>query len=148
MKLKTNLIGGSLFLSISVIIWFLIPSQIILTQNTSINSQTFPRLIISLSIISSILLILKESIKIIKKEPTEEIEFIFNNEVKVIVMLILLVVYVFLFEYLGFLFSSIIYSFLTLMYYKSKNIKYYISIALVCLIVNYIFKNLLLVQLP
>ncbi|MCX3065985.1 tripartite tricarboxylate transporter TctB family protein [Cetobacterium somerae] len=148
MKLKTNLIGGSLFLSISVIIWFLIPSQIILTQNTSINSQTFPRLIVSLSIISSILLILKESIKIIKKEPTEEIEFIFNNEVKVIVMLILLVVYVFLFEYLGFLFSSIIYSFLTLMYYKSKNIKYYISIALVCLIVNYIFKNLLLVQLP
>ncbi|MGL4862142.1 MAG: tripartite tricarboxylate transporter TctB family protein, partial [Cetobacterium sp.] len=116
MKLKTNLIGGSLFLSISVIIWFLIPSQIILTQNTSINSQTFPRLIVSLSIISSILLILKESIKIIKKEPTEEIEFIFNNEVKVIVMLILLVVYVFLFEYLGFLFSSIIYSFLTLMY--------------------------------
>ncbi len=148
MKLKTNLIGGSLFLSISIIIWFLIPSQIILTQNTSINSQTFPRLIVGLSIISSILLILKETIKIIKKEPTEEIEIIFNNEVKVIVMLILLVVYVFLFEYIGFLFSSIIYSFLTLMYYKSKNIKYYISIALVCLIVNYIFKNLLLVQLP
>ena len=148
MKLKTNLIGGSLFLSISIIIWFLIPSQIILTQNTSINSQTFPRLIVGLSIISSILLILKETIKIIKKEPTEEIEIIFNNEVKVIVMLILLVVYVFLFEYIGFLFSSIIYSFLTLMYYKSKNIKYYIYIALVCLIVNYIFKNLLLVQLP
>lgn len=148
MKLKTNLIGGSLFLSISIIIWFLIPSQIILTQNTNINSQTFPRLIVGLSIISSILLILKETIKIIKKEPIEEIEIIFNNEVKVIVMLILLVVYVFLFEYIGFLFSSIIYSFLTLMYYKSKNIKYYISIALVCLIVNYIFKNLLLVQLP
>lgn len=148
MKLKTNLVGGGLFLSISIIIWFLIPSQIALTQNSSINSQTFPKIIVGISIVSSILLILKELIKIIKKEPTEEIRITFSNEIKVIIMLIFLMIYVFLFEYIGFLFSSIIYSFLTLMYYRSKNIKYYISIALVCLIVNYIFKNLLLVQLP
>ncbi len=148
MKLKTNLVGGGLFLSISIIIWFLIPSQIALTQNSSINSQTFPKIIVGISIVSSILLILKELIKIIKKEPTEEIKITFSNEIKVIIMLIFLMIYVFLFEYIGFLFSSIIYSFLTLMYYRSKNIKYYISIALVCLIVNYIFKNLLLVQLP
>lgn len=148
MKLKTNLVGGGLFLSISIIIWFLIPSQIALTQNSSINSQTFPKIIVGISIVSSILLILKELIKIIKKEPTEEIKITFSNEIKVIIMLIFLMIYVFLFEYIGFLFSSIIYSFLTLIYYRSKNIKYYISIALVCLIVNYIFKNLLLVQLP
>lgn len=148
MKLKTNLVGGGLFLSISIIIWFLIPSQIALTQNSSINSQTFPKIIVGISIVSSILLILKELIKIIKKEPTEEIKITFSNEIKVIIMLIFLMIYVFLFEYIGFLFSSIIYSFLTLMYYRSKNIKYYISIALVCLIVNYIFKSLLLVQLP
>lgn len=148
MKLKTNLVGGGLFLSISIIIWFLIPSQIALTQNSSINSQTFPKIIVGISIVSSILLILKELIKIIKKEPTEEIKITFSNEIKVIIMLIFLMIYVFLFEYIDFLFSSIIYSFLTLMYYRSKNIKYYISIALVCLIVNYIFKNLLLVQLP
>lgn len=148
MKLKTNLLGGGLFLSVSIIIWFLIPSQIILTQNNNINSQTFPRLIVGIAIVSSILLILKDIIKIIKKEPVEEVEIILNNEIKVIIMLILLTIYVFLFEHIGFLFSSIIYSFLTLMYYKSKNIKYYVSIALVCFVVNYIFKNLLLVQLP
>lgn len=148
MKLKTNLIGGGLFLFISIIIWFLIPSQIVLTQNSNINSQTFPKLIVGLSIFSSFLLIAKEIIKTIKKEPTDEIEITLNNEIKVIIMLVLLIIYVFLFEYIGFLFSSIIYSFLTLMYYKCKIIKYYISIALVCLIVNYIFKNLLLVQLP
>ncbi|MEG0235094.1 tripartite tricarboxylate transporter TctB family protein [Cetobacterium sp.] len=148
MKLKTDLLGGSLFLFVSIIVWFLIPSQIILTQSTSINSQTFPRLIVGIAIVSSILLILKDVIKIIKKEPVEEVEIILNNEIKVIIMLIILTLYIFLFEYIGFLFSSIIYSFLTLMYYKSKNIKYYIYIALVCFVVNYIFKNLLLVQLP
>ena len=48
MKLKANLLGGSIFLILSIILWLLIPNQIPVSGNAIITSQTFPRLIVIL----------------------------------------------------------------------------------------------------
>ena len=45
-KIKINIIGGAIFLILSVILWYLIPSQIPVNSNGIITSRSFPRLIV------------------------------------------------------------------------------------------------------
>lgn len=148
MKLKVNLLGGSIFLILSIILWLLIPSQIPISGNAIITSQTFPRLIVILMFLGSLVLLLGDIIKLLNKKPVLEVKLNLKEEGKAVITCMMLVAYAFLMDKIGFMFASILYCCSMLAFFKSKNIKYYISVVIVCIAVTYIFKHILLVQLP
>lgn len=148
LTLNVNLAGGILFLLLSTVLWFLVPSQIKITGQSLINSQTFPKLVIGVIFIFSLYLILFETVKIIGKKKTETIEVHLKKEVQALVTIAILGGYAFLFEKIGFFISSVIFCWIMLIFSRNKNWKYYLTVALVCGGVNYIFRHLLLVQLP
>ncbi|MGV3058951.1 tripartite tricarboxylate transporter TctB family protein [[Pasteurella] aerogenes] len=148
-SLRQDLVGSFVFLIISILLWILIPSQIILddTQD-SINAQTFPRLVIGLMGFCSLILFIQEVIKLIKKEPSKIIEIDIHTEFNAIVIILLLILYWVLLNWLSFMASSIIFSFLMLIFFHSKNWKYYFIVAFIIIAVSLFFNNVLDVALP
>lgn len=150
MKLKFNqdLIGSTLFLILSIIIWLMIPSQIKANEGYLITSQTFPRVIVGLMGLSSLYLFIKEIIKVIKKEPVTKVEIYIKEEFKSIVVILLLIGYWIILHWLTFMASSIIFGICMLVFYKNKNWKYYGIVVVSIVLITIVFQNLLGVNLP
>lgn len=147
-KIKVNLIGGAIFLALSIILWLLIPSQIPVNTDSVITSRSFPKLIVALMFFSSLFIFVSDIIKLIMKKPVQEVEITLKEEGRAIVVCLLLVAYAFLLNKIGFMFASILYCYAMLAFFKSKNWKYYVIVTIICVAVTSIFKNILLVQLP
>lgn len=86
MKLKANLLGGSIFLILSIILWLLIPNQIPVSGNAIITSQTFPRLIVILMFLGSMVLLLGDIIKLVNKKPVLEVRINPKEEIRAIIV--------------------------------------------------------------
>ncbi|MDV7105873.1 tripartite tricarboxylate transporter TctB family protein [Vibrio sp. TH_r3] len=149
MKITTNIIGSALFIGLSLFILYAIPEQILASSNVGINAQSFPRWITILMLVSSIFLFINE-VRLQIKQQTEEKAFKIelNTEMRSLLFIVLIVAYALATPKIGFLFSSIAFSILSLIFFRITNMKYTLFLVACCLLVNYVFKNLLLVQLP
>ena len=147
-KIKVNIVGGAIFLILSLILWFLIPSQIPVSGNSIITSRSFPKLIVLLMFFSSLFIFISDMMKLISKRSVAEVEVNLKEEGRAVAVCVLLVLYAFLLNKIGFMFASIAYCYSMLGFFKCKNWKYYVIVTIVCVVVTYIFKNILLVQLP
>lgn len=147
-KIKQDLVGAITFLILGLVIWFLIPSQIKLTNQDMINSQTFPRLIIGLMIICSAYLVVIEVIKIIKKQPVKEAIIDLKQEGKSILMILMLVIYWVMLHWLPFMITSLIFAGGMLLFFKCKNWKYYAIVGTTIIAITVMFQNVLSVKLP
>ncbi len=147
-KIKVNIVGGAIFIILSMTLWFLIPSQIPITSDGVITSRSFPRLIVLLMFFSSLFIFVSDIVKLISKRPVNEVKVCLKEEGKAVVVCVLLVAYAFLFDKIGFMVASIVYCYSMLLFFKCKNWKYYAIVTIICVAVTYIFKNILLVQLP
>ena len=147
-KIKVNIVGGAIFIILSMILWYLIPSQIPINSDGIITSRSFPRLIVLIMFFSSLFIFVSDIIKLISKRPVNEVEVNLKEEGRAAVVCVLLVAYAFLLNKIGFMIASIVYCYSMLIFFKCKNWKYYIIVTIICMAVTYIFKNILLVQLP
>ncbi len=147
-KIKVNIVGGAIFIILSMILWYLIPSQIPINSDGIITSRSFPRLIVLLMFFSSLFIFVSDIIKLVSKRPVNEVEVNLKEEGRAAVVCVLLVAYAFLLNKIGFMIASIVYCYSMLIFFKCKNWKYYIIVTIICMAVTYIFKNILLVQLP
>ncbi|WP_101474460.1 tripartite tricarboxylate transporter TctB family protein [Fusobacterium sp.] len=147
-KIKVNLVGGFIFLIVSIVLWYCIPFQIPEDKTSMITSRTFPELIIIIMFLSSCILFFSDVIKLLRKKKVAEIEIDLNEEGRAVIICLLLIAYVFLFTRIGFLFSSILFSYGMLIFFRCKNWKYYVTLTILPIIITYIFKYLLMVQLP
>ena len=147
-KIKVNIVGGAIFIILSMILWYLIPSQIPINADGIITSRSFPRLIVLLMFFSSLFIFVSDIVKLIAKRPVNEVEVNLKEEGRAAAVCALLVVYAVLLNKVGFMVASIIYCYSMLVFFKCKNWKYYIVVTIICIIITYIFKNILLVQLP
>ena len=147
-KIKVNIVGGAIFLILSMILWYLIPSQIPTNGDAVITSRSFPKLIVLLMFFSSLFIFVSDLIKVMRKQPVQEVEVKLAEEGRAVIVCLLLIAYAFLLNIIGFMFASIIYCYSMLAFFKSKNWKYYLIVTVICVAVTYIFKNILLVQLP
>ena len=147
-KIKVNIVGGAIFIILSLILWFLIPSQIPINTDGIITSRSFPRLIVLMMFFSSLFIFVSDILKLISKRPVNEVEVNLKEEGKAAVVCLLLVLYAFLLNKIGFMIASIVYCYLMLLFFKCRNWKYYTTVTVICVVVTYIFKNILLVQLP
>ncbi len=69
-ELPTELASGIIFLIVALVVWLLMPSQIIVSESDMINGRAFPTLLVAVMAICSIALIGKELYNVlIKKRP-------------------------------------------------------------------------------
>lgn len=154
MKLKYNseIISGIVFLIAGVVLWLLIPSQINTMETSSINAQTVPRIAIGGLCLFSLGLLLQGIFSAEKKEVVITKETFssesFHREIKSIIYALLLLAYIVLLTYVGFLISTALLVVAILIFYGARKWYYYaIPLAMVG-VVYFVFKTLLHVSLP
>lgn len=148
MKLYPSLVGPLLFIILGVTIMLLMPSQVKIRSDQVITARTFPTFLTMIMIGGSIILLLREGLKILRKEPIESIELELLTEVKALILMGLLILYAFLMSRIGFMVSSVIYSILMMYYFRVKNWKYYIIVIVAAVLIGIIFRYMLNVRLP
>ncbi|MGC6405487.1 tripartite tricarboxylate transporter TctB family protein [Bisgaard Taxon 45] len=145
---RQDLVGAVVFLILSITLWLLVPLQIVIDEDEGITAQTFPRLIIGLMAICSAILLIKEIIKMIRKQPSKMVTFTLSEERNAAIVVLLLVLYWFMLYWLPFIVSSIIFAFLMLLFFRCRNWQYYAIVATVISAVSFIFEYLLNISLP
>lgn len=146
---RQDLVGALVFLILSISLWLLIPYQIMLTDDDEIiTAQTFPRLVIGLMGLCSLILLVKELIKWFYKQPVKMVELHLYQEARTLIVIGLLILYWAMFQFLPFMIASIIFSVLLLLFFRCKNWIYYAIVISVVLFVSFFFQYVLNVSLP
>lgn len=147
--LRQDLLGALLFLVVSAVLWVLMPSQIIVSDpDEVITAQTFPRLIIGLMGACSAILLIKEIIKLIRKQPAKMVEIRLAEEAHSLFLVLTLVFYWGLLHWFPFMVASTLFAFVLLAFFHCKNWKYYAIVAAFSVLLSFFFQNLLHISLP
>ena len=154
MKLKYNseMIAGSVFAILGLILWFQIPTQIKTLEKSAINAQTLPRAAIGGLVIFSVCLLCEGLFLRAKKEVVINSEAFhsaaFKKEMRSVLFALFLIAYCFIIKPLGFLVSTLLLVLAVLLFYKAR--KWYLYAIPITMIgvVYFIFKVLLHVSLP
>lgn len=154
MKLKynTDIISGMVFLIAAIVLWFLVPSQIQTMETTSINAQTVPRVAIGGLFFFSLGLLLQGLFSVPKKEVFLTKETFssakFHKELKSVLYAGMLLVYLVLLTYIGFLISTALLVVAIMLFYGARKWFYYAIPLSMVGVVYFVFKILLNVSLP
>ena len=89
-SIPTDLAGSILFFLLGAVLFFMLPSQVPISENDVINGRVFPKLLFSLMMICSAVLIIQNIIKISKKQPVQVSTFNLLTEVKALMILTIL----------------------------------------------------------
>lgn len=144
MKINTNLCSGILFLLLGAVALVVIPVQIP-KGNTTYGPRLFPYIVSVIMIISSLGILSEEWSKHRKKDTTTVDSFELK---RVGLMFLIMTVYIFLIEPIGFIASSILFSSVILLFFKSRKWTYYVVCAALVLSIYYGFRFFLKVYLP
>jgi len=147
MKVKTNLVGGIVFIIISTIIWLIIPSQIPmpLIKSAGVNPQLMPKLVVAIIFICGVLLILQSLV--LKKENVIEVHFKKEETTAVLVALIM-VLYTVLIIKAGFLIGSFVMIIAMLLLFGVKKIMPYVICFALAIGIYYMFVGVFHIGLP
>lgn len=144
-KVKSNLISGAASVIFAIALWFIIPIQIVDQSNKLIKSDFLPRLLAVIILICGIWLIAESYLK---PEKEKFIEFDLKKEARVLIYMAALILYIVLFNKIGFFFSSLLLSLFTLLFVKEKKVSRYVIVALYVTALFFIFKYGLGIPLP
>ncbi len=147
-KFYPELVGPILCIVFAVVILSLMPGQIKIHTDQSITARTFPTMLMGIILVFSVVLLVKEIYKMIRKLPIHTMELDVLSEIKALILLALLVSYFFLMKWIGFIPSSTLFSVAMLYYFRSKNWKYYVIVVTVSIAIGVIFRYVLHVRLP
>lgn len=147
-KINKNLWGSIIFLLLATIIWLLIPYQIASDTKRIINSQTFPRLVIGIMWVFSLVLLIKTSILILRKQDQSYIVINAKEESISWMMIGSIVLFWVLLHWLSFIISAMIFATIVLLIFRSKKWYYYGITYTTIVIVTLVFENILKVKLP
>ena len=148
LKFNHNLVGSAMFLILSLVIWLMIPYQIVLKHDRVINSQTFPRLVIGLMGICSLFLFVKEIIAIVMKRERESKVIDLREEYRSILMILAVAFFWLILHWVPFMFSAILFAGLSLILYRCRKWLYYGITFSVIIAVTLVFQEVLHVNLP
>lgn len=146
MKIKTNLVGGILFVIVSAILLILIPLQIAMPriQSAGVNPQFMPRAVTIIMGICGIGLIVQSLV--FKKEKILEVEL--KEETIAMVVAGIMLLFTVLIVKAGFLIGSFVMVATMLFYYRVKTIWPYIITFALAAGIYFMFVNLFHVGLP
>lgn len=143
-----SLVGPVLFLAAGVAGYALMPSQVKIQEGTATTARTFPSLMLTLILACSVVLLVQELIKIVRKQSIEVVMLDVLTEIRALIILILLVLYALLIPPLGFIVTSILFGLAMLGFFRVKKWWYYLIVALSALVIGLLFQVVLNVRLP
>jgi hypothetical protein len=148
MTLPINIVGSVIFIVVSSVLLMLVPTQIKINTDAVVNARTFPVLMLRIALIFSIVLLLKDIISIIRKQEIEKKEFNLLVEIKFLIILAMLIIFLTMLYFTNFIVSSIIFGIMMLFYFRSKKISHYLIVILAAILIGVLFQNVLHVRLP
>ena len=147
-KLYTDIIGPLVFMIFAATVLLLMPSQIILLDESQINPRTFPVLLMGLILICSAVQLIKEIVRIVKKNDPAVKEINLLVEVKALIILVILIGYAVLMQVIGFTISSVLAGVAMLLFFRIKKPLYYAIIIFAAVLIGVFFRSVLNVPLP
>ncbi len=147
-RYNPDLIGAVLMFGLSVAFLLMMPSQIKLTETSTINARTFPRLVFMIVLVLSVLLFFKEIAKIVLKKGSASRELNLLVEVRALIIFVFIAMYYLLLEPIGFIASSIVFGICMTAYFRVRKWYYYAIVAACAIAVGLVFQYVLHVRLP
>ena len=134
-KVPTDLLGGVIFLVFGLLMLYIIPLQIEVKKKELVNGQAFPKLLMYIMIACSIILIVNQVIKMLRKEPVKTTTINLMVEVKAVLIFLSMIVFWLVAEKTGnFAIGSAVFGVLMLFFFRCKKPMYY-AIVLVAAVV-------------
>ena len=125
-KVPTDLLGGVIFLVFGLLMLYIIPLQIEVKKKELVNGQAFPKLLMYIMIACSIILIVTQVIKMLRKEPVKTTTINLLVEVKAILIFLSMIVFWLVAEKTGnFAIGSAVFGVLMLFFFRCKKPLYY-----------------------
>lgn len=145
-KIKTNLVSGIVMGIFSLILLLTLPSQVrVPTYDSGAPSpRVIPGACIVLMLIFSVVLIVQSVV--FKKEKI--VEFDWEKERPVILMILMMCVYVALIIYMGYIIASIVTFIALLLYCGERKPSVYVVTVVASVVIFFLFKNVFNIQLP
>ena len=145
-KIKTNLVSGIVMGIFSLILLLTLPSQVRVPAYDSgaPSPRVIPGACIVLMLIFSVGLIVQSVV--FKKEKI--VEFDWEKERPVILMILMMCVYVALIIYMGYIFASIVTFIAVLLYCGERKPSVYVVTVVASVVIFFLFKNVFNIQLP
>ena len=147
-KLYKSIIGPILTMAFSIFILLVIPQQINVSEGSVTNGRTLPTLAALIILVISVILLIKEIIKIVVQKKADYIELNLLDEIKTLTVIALLFLYRYAIEWIGFMAASSVFVVLFLGLFKRKKWYYYLIVIGFAIAVPLLFKNALNVRLP
>lgn len=143
-----SLVGPLVFLAFAVAAFILMPSQVKVQENMATTARTFPTLLLQIMIAGSVVLLVTEIVKIVRKTTIEVVQVELLTEIKAVIILLMLVLYALAMPLIGFIASSLLFSVAMLYYFRIKKGSYYLIVVIAALTIGLVFRYLLGVRLP
>lgn len=145
-KIKTNLVSGIVMGIFSLILLLTLPSQVRVPAYDSgaPSPRVIPGACIVLMLIFSVVLIVQSVV--FKKEKI--VEFDWEKERPVILIILMMCVYVALIIYMGYIFASIVTFIAVLLYCGERKPSVYVVTVVASVVIFFLFKNVFNIQLP
>jgi putative tricarboxylic transport membrane protein len=145
-KIKTNLVSGIVMGIFSLILLLTLPSQVRVPAYDSgaPSPRVIPGACIVLMLIFSVVLIVQSVV--FKKEKI--VEFDWEKERPIILMILMMCVYVALIIYMGYIFASIVTFIAVLLYCGERKPSVYVVTVVASVVIFFLFKNVFNIQLP
>ena len=145
-KIKTNLVSGTVMGLFSLILLVLMPSQVRVPAYDSgaPSPRIIPAACLVLMLAFSVILIVQSLV--FKKEKV--VEFDWEQERPVIVMIMMMCIYVALIIYMGYVIASVVTFVAVLFYCGERKIPTYLVTIAASVVIFFLFKNVFNIQLP
>lgn len=143
-----TLVGAGCFFLLSVGIFVLMPAQIKVQPDQTINARTFPAVLAAIMLFGSIYLGGKDLYRLIRRLPVEDAELDLLTELRAAAILGLLILFALLMKIAGFIPSAVVFSLLMLRYFKIRSFSYHALVAAAAVLIGVVFRYVLNVRLP
>ena len=125
-KVPTDLLGGVIFLLFGLAMLYIIPLQIEVKKKELVNGQAFPKLLMYVMIACSVILIVNQTLKLLRKQPVKTTTINLLVEVKAILIFLSMIVFWLVAEKTGnFALGSAVFGVLMLFFFRCKKPLYY-----------------------
>ena len=128
-KVPTDLLGGVLFLILGLVMLYIIPLQVEVKKRELVNGKAFPNLLMYVLIACSIILIINQVAKIMRKEEIKTTTINLLVEVKAILIFASMVIFWLIAEGTGvFAIGAAVFGLLMLFIFRCKKPLYYVIV--------------------
>ena len=135
-KVPTDLLGGVIFLVFGLLMLYIIPLQIEVKKKELVNGQAFPKLLMYIMIACSIILIVTQVIKMLRKEPVKTTTINLLVEVKAVLIFLSMIVFWLVAEKTGnFAIGSAVFGVLMLFFFRCKKPLYYAIVLIAAVVI-------------